>query len=427
MAGRFINTDRKGVLTQHDLGNTVNDLVQKVLNNPYYLYSDKKASEVTYYNLNTTMTTLDESTRGNFAEISPESPLRFNKINKFFLFGLGVLEPNYDIGEFGLESGDIGGDAIILPYTVVPYPGDYFYIDQLDRKLLFRVTTVNVNTLETGAVMYKISYTLASSDSRDDIEAQVVKVYNFIVNNLGTNFSCFMEEGDYNDASEIETILTALKDYYIALFYDNKIQSFSYNYNPANWEVGIGIPNPYGYHEFQGFKAYDPYLLEFMIRNNIMSNSTNYIYVQHQYVMPVTFPVDYTRTIFFSFEQKNIRTHIGTYVGNLTKAVQRLSLLWQYPIDYYVMDYRKIDARVYLINIFDDPGFADSIKNNEQQSDIMKNMVIKYFNSEEITMDNIRALRHIDYLPTKQLFYMIPMVIFILQDKLSSMMNATSQ
>lgn len=424
MSGRFINTDRKGVLTQHAITNTVDDLVKTILHNPYYLYSDKKAAKCVYYNLNTTMTTLDESTRGNYGEISAESPLRFNKINNFYIYGVDKLEPNYDIGDFGLESGDIGGDAIVLPYTVTPYPGDYFTLDQLERPLLFRVTAVNVNTLETGSIMYKISYTLASTDYRDDIEAQVVKRYNFILKNIGTNFACFMEEDDYNNASDLEKTVTALQDFYISLFYDNKIQSFSYNYN-ANNTIAGAQENEYGYHEFQGFKVYDPYLIEFMIRNRLLSGSTNYVYVQHQYVMPTTFPIDYSRTIFYSLEEGSSQTHIGSYLGQLFKAVQRLSLLYQYPIDYYIMDYKKLYRTGFMINIFDDPDFNTKIINNKDVEDPMKAIVIKYFNGIDITLDDAAKLKHIDFLPTKELFYLIPMVIFILKIQLSKLMGET--
>ena len=272
--------------------------------------------------------------------------------------------------------------------------------------------------------MYRISYTLASSDMRDDIESQVVKRYNFLIKNIGTNFSCFMEEDDYNNAADFEKTLIALKDFYISLFYDNKIQAFSYNYQ-NNGTIGGIAENEYGYYEFNGFKVYDPYLIEFIIRNNILDGATSYIYVQHQYIMPTTFPIDYSRTIFFSLEECNTQTHIGTYVGQLFKAVQRLSLLYQYPIDYYIMDYRKLYFSGFNINIFDDPDFNNVIKNKTLGSDPMKNIIVKYFNLEDIRQDDIDNLKHIDYLPTKDLFYLVPMVIFILQRQLSKMMSMT--
>ena len=79
MAGKFLNT----TTAYSQMTNNMTSMAKKLLDNPYYLYTDKKATECTYYNINTTMTTLDEATRGNYAEISAQSPIRFNKIKNF--------------------------------------------------------------------------------------------------------------------------------------------------------------------------------------------------------------------------------------------------------------------------------------------------------------------------------------------------------
>ena len=202
MAGKFINTTTAYTQMVTNAGNRMKSL----LDNPYYLFTDKKASECTYYNINTTMTTLDEATRGNYSEISNNSPIRFNKIKGFLLYGVTRIEPNLDIGEFGLESSDITGEALILPRTIIPYPGDYFYLTQINKPYLFRVTAVNPNTLDTGATMYRINYTLVSSDGLKNIEPQVVKVFSFNLNtggvgsDNGSNMSAsIIEEGLLDD------------------------------------------------------------------------------------------------------------------------------------------------------------------------------------------------------------------------------------
>jgi hypothetical protein len=431
VAGRFINTDRGGVLTQTSITNSITTAVKNILNNPYYLYSDKRASKCTYFNINTTMTTLDEATRGNYGEISPDSPLRYNRVYDFYIYGISKIEPNLDVGDYGIEGATVTGDAIILPYTLIPYPGDYFILDQIDsdRPLMFKVTGVDPSSLDTGAIMYKVSYALDSSDGMENIEPQVVKNLRFFIQNMGTNFATFMEEDTYADAQSMEAYSTMLKDYYISLFYDAKIQSFSYNYS-NNGTIGGSMPNKYGYHEFMGFKVYDPYLIEFMIRNKIISGSTNYIFVSHQMVMPVTFPIDYDRTFFSALENQDITTHKGTYVGNMLRCDQVLSLLYAYPIDYYYMEYRTLEAGLFMINIFDDPEFADIIKANGQRPNdpnwVMKNIIIKFFNKIDITLDDLADLSHLDYLQTKELFYLIPMVIFCIDKTLETMMSKTS-
>ena len=83
--------------------NQVAETMKGLLDNPYYLFTDKKASECTYYNINTTMTTLDEATRGNYSEIANNSPMRFNKIKNFLIYGATKIDINLVIPQMELR------------------------------------------------------------------------------------------------------------------------------------------------------------------------------------------------------------------------------------------------------------------------------------------------------------------------------------
>lgn len=429
MAGKFFNTST--AYTQ--MTTQAADVMKGLLDNPYYLFSDKKASVCTYYNLNTTMTTLDEATRGNYSEISNNSPLRFNKIKNFMIYGITRIEPNLDIGDFGLESSDITGECIVLPKTIIPYPGDYFYLDQLDKPYLFRVTAVNPNTLDTGATLYRINYSLVSSDGLKKIEPQVVKVFEFnlsLSGEMGSNMAAsLVDEDTYANASELEDYATTLKDYYISMFYDNKVQSFTYNYGLTDeWREINGDPHHLHLVNMQkvectpfGFKVYDPYLIEFMIRNKILSGASTYIYVTQQMFLPSTFAMDYDKTIFASLEDKDLERHYGRNTGNLlyVDARQKLSLLYAFLTPYYYMEYSHLNAKFFYINIFDDPDFTNKIKNKEYTSHELKNLIVKYFNDEDITLEDLHKLKHIDYMDNKEFYYGIPFAIFCIEQQIA--------
>ena len=435
MAGKFINTST--VYTQ--MVNQAPNTMKGLLDNPYYLYSDKKASECTYYNLNTTMTTLDEATRGNYSELSAHSPLRFNKIKKFLLYGVTKIEPNLDISEFGLESSDIVGEAFILPKTIIPYPGDYFYLTQLNKPYLFRVTGVNVNTLDTGASMYRVNYTLISSDGLKQIEPQVVKTFIFNLNTggidseNGSNLTAsIIDENSYNDVTALQEYATILKDYYISMFYDPKVQSFTYNYsltdewydmNGGNHHIHIMNMQQKPCTPF-GFKVYDPYLIEFMIRNKILSGASTYIYVTQQMYLSSAFGIDYDKTIFASLEDKDINKHYGRSVGNLLLCDQKLSILYAYPIDYYYMTYHNLNANFFYISIFDDPDFKNKIIDNISTNHELKNLIVKYFNNVDITVDDLKKLKHIDYMSNKEFFYGIPFAIFCIEKQIEKNLSS---
>ena len=437
MSGKFINTTTAYAEMIQQAAQTA----KSRLDNPYYLFTDKKASECTYYNLNTTMTTLDEATRGNYAEISAHSPLRFNKIKKYMIYGITRIEPNLDVNEFGLESENINGDALILPRTIIPYPGDYFTLTQLGNKYLFRVTAVNPNTLDTGATAYRVNYVIQSSDGLKDIEPQVVKTFVFNINtggidsDNGTNLStAIIDEGAYNQAKDLQDYDTALKDYFISLFYDAKVQSFTYYTNPHSdtWYSVNGEPKPLhignmqdGAHPF-GIKVYDPYLIEFIIRNKILDGASAYIHVDQQMFLPTTFPLDYSRTIFSSLEDCDIEKHYGYNVGNLMLCDQRLSLLYAHPENYYYMKYDNLNARLYYISIFDDPGFIQRVKDQDFTGNILKDMIIKYFNNQSITMDDVAKLKHIDYMSNREFFYGIPLAIYVIEKQIASTISGNT-
>lgn len=398
MAGRFIRTS---TFNKNNMQNLLSSNTKNLLNNPYYLFNNTSGFPCTYFNINTTMTTLDEATRGNYANISPDDPIRYNQINNFIIYGIDKIEPNLEIGEFGLEGSDIQGDAIVLPNTIIPYPGDYFFLEQIEKKYLFKVTAVNPNSLDTGATLYKINYTLSNSDEVRSILPQVIKKYNFYINNYGSNFGCIIEESIALEIEKLEKYLILLKDYYIQLFYDPKIQSFSYLRNGCT-------------------KVYDPYLIEFMIRNNTLKGSTNYIYVSQQVYLPSTFGVDYDRTFFSSLEDKDCNKHYCRCAGNLILCTQKLSLLYAYPQDYYCMKYSNLNSALNIIDIFNDPKFMEKIRNNEKTNNVLKNIIIDYFNNIKIDSSILDELKHIDYMENAELYYLIPMVIFCIEQNILS-------
>ena len=401
MAGRFTRTSSLKI----DMPNLIPSNAKNLLNNPYYLFNNTSQSVCNYYNINTTMTTLDESTRGNYGEISSDSPIRFNKISNFCIYGINKIEPSLENGEYGLESSDITGDAIILPNTIIPYPGDFFSLNQIDKPYLFKVTAVNPNTLDTGATMYRINYTLSSSDGVENIEAQVVKKYNFYIENYGSNFGCLIEEALASEIAELERYTVVLKDYYLQLFYDYKIQSFSY--------LRDGM-----------IRVYDPYLIEFIIRNKIMTGSTRYIHVDQQIFLPATFGVDYDRTIFSALEDRDPYKHYCKFTGNLLLCTQKLSLLYAYPQDYYIMDYSHLNSKFHIIDIFDDPSFMDKVRSNELTTNVLKNIVINYLNGVNTIDETILSqLKHVDYMQTPELFYLIPLVIYCIEQVIMNMLS----
>lgn len=396
MAGKFINTSNQEIFS-----NIINT-TKSILNNPFYMFSDKKGSECTYYNINTTKTTLDEATRANYSELGENSPIRFNKVNNFLLYGVTKIDFSYDVSDIGLEADPITGEAVILPNTIVPYPGDYFLLTQISKPYLFKVTSVNQNLLDDESIMYKINYTLMYTKTTP-IDTQVVKEFKTIAGNIGTNFACIIESDEYSLIESIEAYTQKLKEYFYMIFYDVKIQSFSYRLTDNS-------------------KVYDPYLIEFLKRNKILKGLDKYVNVSQQMYLDNLFGVIYDRTIFSALETKKYKPKKTVHTGVALLCNQSLSLLYAYMEDYYYIDYRNVqDMRMlYAMRIFGDIDIDKVISCGCDTSNILINIISKYFNDIDISLEELEDLKDIDYFENYELYYCIPMVIYCLEQKIQN-------
>ena len=156
-------------------------------------------------------------------------------------------------------SAEISGDGIILPNTITPRPGDFFSISYVKEDILFKVNEVSSDTLDTGANIYKIGYSVEYTDSIDKIDAQVEKNFNFVVNNVGTDFKTIIQDCDYDLAKQLEVLIENLITTFEDIFFDTRLQTFVYNHD--------------------GWLMYDPFMIEFFIRNNIMKYGNTYKFV----------------------------------------------------------------------------------------------------------------------------------------------------
>ena len=404
--GNFINTN---------YNKTIDNLVEGAksrLNNPFYIYGDRKPTIVTYYNINHNASTLDKGSSTLYDDIGQNSSLRFNKIENFHLYGIEKINVNLDVGEYGLES-PIEGEALILPNTIVPVPGDMFIINHvIDKPYLFMVTGIGIDTLYTGANFYKISYKLTRTDmdALTSLETvQTIKRFTYKAGNVGTTLTPLIESNQAELIDKIEDNIDTLLNYYMNLFYKNSVQNFIL--------------------EYQHMYLYDPYLIEFMIRNKLFALSgNNYFHVEQAVYIGDTFALEYDHTIFKDIEIK--------------KSNMRLNSVYPVPIDdpnSLLVDrlesYYKLSNKV-MYKDYDNPinwldmDLLDRVINNElydEDSNLYyRNLLILYMNNKEfdITDKIMNSIMDIEFNYTKELFYMIPILVFILKSYVNKQQEA---
>ena len=397
-------TDTKYIKTIDSLVDATKDKIK----NPYYLFTDKKPTKVVYYSQSIESSTIDEASGLYGSHIGNDSPIKFNKISDFVLYGISKINVGLDTGDFGTESSDITGDeVVILPNTITPRPGDFFTINYLNEDILFKVNSVNYDTLDTGANIYVINYILDKVDSIDRIEAKVVKRFNFLINNVGTDFKTIIRDCDYDLIGKLEGLVEELIIKFNNIFFDPKLQTFIVN--------------------FDGWLMYDPFLIEFLSRNSVLKFGSEFVYVSHAMHTNRTFSMDYMRSFFYCLENPDHDVKCNVYAtADLINDPN--SLFAARLEDYYWI--RHVDGSVFKtrIKVFD-MSVIEHITNHEYyekgNTNEAYNLWIAYFNNDKDKFDGdlVDIVRSIDYMENMEFFYMLPIAIFILEQYVKSLLE----
>lgn len=412
--GKFINTQRRDTVEGVTSFNT------DLLNQDFYLFNTQgKGTKVTYYNINQSRSTLDGGSGLSYTDIGEDSPIRFNRIKDLYIYQMQPIEVNMENGEFGLEAnnGDITGESYIIPNEFTPTPGDFFTVDHADNKWLFKVKDSSMNTLQTSIRSWKISWVL---DRQTDTEIlqNIVEDFQYVETADGTNTKRVVLATKYKLAEKIDNVCESLREYFKDLFYSEYIQSFTYKW-------------------YTEYRMYDPYAIEFIKKNHLLiSNGMNFMYIDHIVKPPYTFGVSYDRSIFRAFELKNkdkFREYSYQAQANLiddptTIFSTRYEQYFQLCYDIVHEANGPFNPRA-IIPIMDE-DFIDRIQTNHKYTklddDCTKlylNIVIKYFNNEEIKEYDLNFLDTIDFTPVESLFYNLLFVIFVLDWYTNDLLN----
>ena len=399
--GKFINAEYRDNIDGLVTG------LKEIMNNPYYKWNDKSGTAVTYFNQNKEASTLDEASKLYYADIGIDSPIKYNMIEDFIIYGIEQIAISMENGDYGPEASEISGEAIVLPNTIIPYVGDYFHVCYTKEKLLFRVIDVTPDTLENGSNIYKLQYKLDSSKLDTIMEPENIEdKYNMIVNNLGTGFNPVIRHESYNMIKALDKVLLDLRTYYKSVFYKERVQTFVFLHNRQRF--------------------YDPFMIEFLRENNLLAGDESYIYLTQQIKLSPMFPMQYSKSFFKCLEDKDLErirfyehSAIAEYISDPLSIFQtrledyfEVKHIW-HPINFGILPCFKDE----LIDAIEDCKLFEGC-------DSVYNIVIKYFHNKPITQEDIDNLKFIDFSDNITIFYAIPCVIYCLERFIKSLMQA---
>ena len=385
MAGKFTDVSYNDAMTG------ITGATESAIRHQFYKYTEATDTICTYYSLNEA-SGLDDGTKTTEDYIGQYTALKYDIIKDFHLLGLNIATINMDIKEYGLESGDVSGNCAVIPNTIIPKVGDFFKIDCLKQPYLFRITDVQVDTLENGTNSYQCDYTLFSinKDTYGAIDKyNIMDEYICIFNNIGTDLDCIVLKSDYNFLEYMDGMLTKVRNMFIESFYNYRIQNFTFL-------------------TFDGTKpVYDPCVVEFIMNTGILiTGSSDDIYIQHLISVSPKFNTIFNRSIFTALIEKDIKKLSKCPITvPIVDINQMIGIFASRPETYFTPSpsaYISDNSNIQHIEIMD-ADLVSHITNNEKYetitnntNDFLKNIIIKYFNNERLTKDDLYDLEWID-------------------------------
>lgn len=310
--------------TADDMADNAMKVMKDVLDSKFTTFIQNVGTPilVTYYNLNDVMTTVDTGTENIDSELGEHSPLRFNKILNFPLYGLGNggsgLIPSKDDLEGGLIDLSIDLELVMLPNAIKPSGYDYFvYKYQDGTNITFKVNDFEMSTIKNNNY-YKISVSLKDINdtvSEEKLEKQTVDELECILDRFGSSDRCVVRRTIYDKIEDIEKVIEYITEQYIDTFYVNRYRAVCYRRTEDSAIV------------------YDPYLTKFLIDNHIMD------YQKSRYITLVNHDTrdevlrNYNKSIYRNVE---LRDKTKTFVQLRTPVV--FSTSTTNPFSYYGED-----------------------------------------------------------------------------------------
>jgi len=261
----------------------------------YSKFLNKNPIFVTYYSVNIVMSRTDVGTGGIQQEIGEDSPLRFNKITNFPIYGIPDLRPDIDYDETGMDVNMDISDLTLLPNTIKPRSCDYILVKLPQTKqYLFRVNMFRYNTIQSNDFYTCEADIKKIGDNLEElIDKQVVETYDTIFENIGTQDKCFLRSDDTKSVIEIASIIKELREYYMNIFYNKETNSMVL----------------YGTQEYPDIWYYDYYIAKFINESNLFYDnySDNALLLTYNDLVPLNFDYQFKRTLYYAVMTKDVK------------------------------------------------------------------------------------------------------------------------
>ena len=375
-------------------------LYEEKIKSPTSRFLDTTPTFVTYYHINDNVTTADDGFIDVADFIGKDSPLRFNKIEKFPLYAMEQIVLQMQDSEAGLDS-SYEEDAIILPGTIKPLINDYFVIPVLKDAYVFRVINIVYDNVMPDN-FYKIEFKLEYIDKEklNQLDNQRVEEYVCVVENIGTETNCIIEKSEFNKIREIQKMYSNIVEFYKAMFYNS-------THNVFLCDVG----------EFK--KIYDPFQADFINKFNLFNekNRLDVLILTNQFDDKKRM-YKYSKSVYKFMELKDLRL-INNFKYTLRPgiALHESSFYRWHDKTVEVIDIPPYPIPDASPHIFSDE-FIYQVKYNDECNSEYATLIKRFLRNEELTVKDISLNldQELLYLNDNlEVFFFTPILMYIIK------------
>jgi len=356
---------------------------------------------VDYYHINYDETTTDSGYKDVQSIIGNQSPIKYNKIEGFPLYGIEQVVLQLAQDDQGLDT-TFEGTGIIPINTIKPLPNDYFTIPTLKDDFLFRVTDIDYDTAMPDN-FYRISFMLEYIDpvKIEELNKQIYEEFTCILENIGSDNNPIIEKSVYKKIEDVKKVYDEIANTYFSIFYNERYNVF----------LGEIESNKY---------LYDPFQVEFINRHQLFNSKNNLKSLQlSQYAADEKSRIKYEKSVYRFMERPDVK-FISNFNYVIYQGIGRKNSAFQkwYDPSVYVLDLVHNEYQLEVYSVFSNE-FVTSVQLNGPTSSSWSKLLQSYIRRENITLSDIDLSMHeimYDFDNHLEIFFTAPIVLYILKN-----------
>jgi hypothetical protein len=382
--------------------------IQENLNNALHDYSslfDQSPMYITYYNKKVSASSQDAILDTVYQVAGSESPVRFNRIERFPLYNLDQLSLDLSSGNYGATA-DVTVPAIVLPGTIIPFPDDFFCVPY-DNNGIPAIATFQVTAVSKSILGSKRYYQLqAELSTQTPLQLDEMLAENgdleFNSNDFQNNKKPILVRSTAETLRRARSFRRQLANFYKMFFYKRSFSAFM-----CSHEEGM-VVNYFSHLFIEETKA-----MEF---DSVFFDSTDVLlYPPNEWQSALYVLIE--NTLYAAVQNHDKIANVLSEYFTLIEENSPNVIFASFPGEYYSLQPTCPGNTMGVT--YSTPGFLEAIKTNTKYNTPdrkLEDFIIGFINNElEDPNTQLNLLVNVDITPAWKCFMLSPIVMYALR------------